>query len=126
MPHRMPTQTLGQLLRQARQTQGLSLRQTAVHVHRRAGQSLSPQYLSNLEQDRRTPSLLILSALAEVLDIPYSLLLAHARKADAIVRQYLQRRPDCEAAIIELFLVAEQYQFAAWERLIRQIHRPET
>jgi transcriptional regulator with XRE-family HTH domain len=126
MPHRMPLQTLGQVLREARQTQGLSLRQTAVQVHHRAGQSLSPQYLSNLEQDRRSPSLPLLSALADVLEIPSSLLFAHARKAEAIVRRYLQRRPDCEAAIIELFLLAEQYQFAAWERLIRQIHRPET
>src|SRR5262245_20281716 len=126
MPHRRPSQTLGQLLRQARQHRGLSLRQTAVQVHHSAGQPLSPQYLSNLEQDRRTPSLPLLAALAEVLELPASLVFAHARKADAIVRRYLQRRPDCEAAVIELFLVAEQQQFAAWERLIRQIHSPET
>lgn len=127
MPHRSkPSQTLGQLLRQARQTRGLSLRQTAVQVHHRAGRPLSPQYLSNLEQDRRTPSLPLLAALAEVLEIPSGLVFAHAHKADAIVRRYLQRRPDCEAAIVDLFLVAEQYQFAAWERLIRQIRRPET
>jgi len=74
MPHCIPSQTLGQLLRQARKTQGLSLRQTAVQVHHRAGQPLSPQYLSNLEQDRRTPSLPLLTVLAEVLEIPSSAL----------------------------------------------------
>jgi transcriptional regulator with XRE-family HTH domain len=125
MPRRRPSQTLGQLLRQARQSQGLSLRQTAIRVHHKAGQPLSPQYLSNLERDRRTPSLALLAALAEVLELPSSRLFALAHKADAIVRRYLQRRPDCEVAIIELFLVAEQDQFAAWERLIRQIRRPE-
>jgi transcriptional regulator with XRE-family HTH domain len=121
MPRRGPRQTLGQFLQHARQAYALSLRRAAAQIRRVTGRPLSPQYLSNLEQDRRSPSLATLQALAAGLDVPYTVLLAHAQKAEVVVRQYLQARPDCEAVIIELFLLAEQCQFAAWERVLTQI-----
>ncbi len=121
MPRRRPAQTLGQLLQHARQAQGWSLRHAAAQIQRTTGHPMSPQYLSNLEQNRRTPSLATLQALAAGLDLPYARLLAHAHKAEAMVRQYLRARPDCEALLIEFFLLAEQCQFAAWERLLWQL-----
>jgi transcriptional regulator with XRE-family HTH domain len=109
------------MLRQARQQQGLSLRQAATRIHRKDGTPISPQYLHDLEHDRRRPSFAILQALARFLGGNDLEVLAHVGNAEAIVRAYLHERPDCEAAIITLFLTAQQHGFAAWERLTRQI-----
>ena len=114
-------QTLGQMIRQARQQQGLSLRQAALQISRGDGTTISPQYLHDLERDRRRPSLDILHALARGLALNALEVLAHFGTAEAIIRAYLRERPDCELAIIQLFLTAQQHGFAAWERFTRQI-----
>jgi transcriptional regulator with XRE-family HTH domain len=121
MAHRSDTRTLGQLLRQARQQHGLSLRQAALQIHRKDGTPISPQYLHDLEHDRRRPSFGILQELIRVLGLDDLEVLAHVGNAEAIIRAYLRERPNCEPAIIHLFLTAQQQGFAAWERLTRQI-----
>ena len=109
------------MVRHARQQQGLSLRQAATRIHRRDGAPISPQYLHDLEHDRRRPSFDILQALARFLGDNDLEVLAHVGNAETVVRAYLRERPDCESAIITLFLTAQQHGFAAWERLTRQI-----
>jgi hypothetical protein len=62
--HWKPSQTLGDLLRQARQARGLSLRQAAPHILRVDGVPVTRQYLSDIERGRRTPSPHIVQQLA--------------------------------------------------------------
>ena len=109
------------MVRHARQQQGLSLRQAATRIHHRDGAPISPQYLHDLEHGRRRPSFDILQALARFLGDNDLEVLAYVGNAETIVRAYLRERPDCESAIITLFLTAQQHGFAAWERLTRQI-----
>jgi transcriptional regulator with XRE-family HTH domain len=56
--------TLGQALRQARQQQRYTLSRLAQRVQKPDGSPISPQYLSDIEHDRRTPSPMLLQALA--------------------------------------------------------------
>lgn len=113
--------TLGHLLRQTRQTQGLSLRQAAAQICRSDGTPISPQYLHDLERGRRRPSLTLLPAIAQGLALDEGLLVAAAYPAEVVLRTYLQQRPDCEVALIQLLLTAQTTGFAAWERVTRQI-----
>jgi len=62
-----PTLALAHLLRQARQTQHLSLQALAQRCTRLGGRRVTSQYLSNLEHGHRLPSLPVLQVLATVL-----------------------------------------------------------
>lgn len=114
-------QTLGQLLRQAREIHGLSLRQMAERLHRPDGHPITPKYLHLLEQDCRRPSLHLTQQLATMLALDEAFLVAHAHQTAALLRRYLQERPEQEHAFAEMVLQAEHHGFVAWERLTRQI-----
>ncbi len=124
MTYERPTQTLGQLLHQARLIQGLSLRQAAARLSRKDGRPFSPRYLHLLEQDQRRPSLHLTHQLATVLALDMVLLLTCAHHADAVLRRYLQARPEHERELIEMLVKAEQHGFVAWERVTREIVAP--
>jgi transcriptional regulator with XRE-family HTH domain len=67
--------TFGQVIREARQRAGLSQRALAAQVRREDGVSLSPQYLNDLEWDRRNPpGHHLLRQFAAALDLPYDYL----------------------------------------------------
>lgn len=61
--------TLGQLIAQARKQRQLSQKELAKLVERDDGKSIAPQYLNDIEHDRRTPSDYILEQLAKVLQL---------------------------------------------------------
>lgn len=48
--------TLGQAIAAARKTKGLSQKQLAAGIQREDGTPISPQYLNDIEHDRRNPS----------------------------------------------------------------------
>jgi transcriptional regulator with XRE-family HTH domain len=63
--------SFGQTLAQARRRAGLSQRELAARVRKEDGEAISPQYLNDLERDRRNPpGKHLLAQFAELLDLP--------------------------------------------------------
>lgn len=52
----MTDTTFGQAIGNARKKKGLSLKEVAEKVRREDGEPISPQYLNDIEHDRRSPS----------------------------------------------------------------------
>lgn len=50
------SETLGQHIATARKAKGLSQKELAAQIKREDGTAISPQYLNDIEHDRRTPS----------------------------------------------------------------------
>lgn len=71
--------TFGKLILEARTRKGISLTDCAAHIYKSDGTSISVQYLSDLEKDRRNPpSELILKQFSKLLDIPIEVLLFYS------------------------------------------------
>jgi transcriptional regulator with XRE-family HTH domain len=65
------SETFGQVLSAARRTAGLSQRELAARILKEDGAPISPQYLNDLERDRRNPpSSHFLKQFAAVLELP--------------------------------------------------------
>ena len=114
--HRSSRPTLGQLLHLARQRQRRSLRDVAAAVTKMDGAQISPQYLGDLEKDRRQPTPHVLRELARTLGLTAETLAA-AQGAESVLRLYLQAHHDQEAAVIAFFRLATTVRFQEWERL---------
>jgi transcriptional regulator with XRE-family HTH domain len=65
----MPPQSLGSVLAEARKKTGYSLREIAEKVKKEDGEPISPQYLNDIEHDRRVPSSEVLKGLSRTLKI---------------------------------------------------------
>jgi transcriptional regulator with XRE-family HTH domain len=64
-------ETFGQVLSAARRAAGLSQRELAARILKEDGEPISPQYLNDLERDRRNPPAShFLKQFAEVLNLP--------------------------------------------------------
>lgn len=61
--------TLGHVVATARKDARMSLKELAQKVRKDDGQPVSPQYLNDIEHDRRTPSDAVLVELAEALKL---------------------------------------------------------
>ena len=62
--------TFGRAISKARKKKGLSLKDVATQIRREDGQTISPQYLNDIEHDRRSPSSdHMVQQFAEVLEI---------------------------------------------------------
>lgn len=61
--------TLGQLIAQTRKQRQLSQKELAKLVKSKEGGSITPQYLNDIEHNRRTPSDYVLEQLARVLQL---------------------------------------------------------
>ena len=61
--------TFGQLITQARRKRQLSQKRLASLIEKEDGKSITPQYLNDIERDRRTPSDYVSDQLARVLDL---------------------------------------------------------
>ena len=61
--------TFGQLITQARRKRQLSQKQLASSIEKENGKPITPQYLNDIERDRRTPSDYVLDQLARVLEL---------------------------------------------------------
>jgi transcriptional regulator with XRE-family HTH domain len=76
--------TFGQVIARARQKAGLNLRDMASLVKKEDGNSISFQYLNDLENDRRNaPSDHLLDELARVLNVSRNYLYYYARRIPA-------------------------------------------
>jgi transcriptional regulator with XRE-family HTH domain len=79
--------TFGQLITDARKKAHLSQRELAALLKKEDGEPISPQYLNDLERDRRNPpSDLIIKQLAEILRIDLDYLYACADKFPPDIR----------------------------------------
>jgi hypothetical protein len=58
-----------------------------------------------------------------VLELDYDALSAGSGGADMVVREYRQRHPEAEAAVIKLLRAAQQRGFYGWDRLRQRIAR---
>lgn len=64
-------ETFGQVLSAARRNAGLSQRELAARIFKDDGEPISPQYLNDLERDRRNPpASAFLKQFADVLGVP--------------------------------------------------------
>ncbi len=61
--------TFGTIVREARVKAGKTQRQLAEHVKKEDGEAITPQYLNDIEFDRRTPSEFVTRQIAKVLDL---------------------------------------------------------
>jgi transcriptional regulator with XRE-family HTH domain len=61
--------TLGRVIADARKKAGLSQKDLAARTLREDGQSISAQFLNDIERDRRRPGSVILAALAQQLNL---------------------------------------------------------
>ena len=114
---------LGELIKQARHVCQLTLRHLANQVMKDDGTPIGPQYLFDIEVHYRVPAPHVLRELARVLELEYDTLLALSGGADVVVREYLQRHPEAEAAVIRLFRAAQQRGFQDWDQLCQRIAR---
>ena len=63
--------TFGQAVSEARKAKGMSQKELASLVLKEDGAPISPQYLNDIERDRRNPpNETIISRFAEILDVP--------------------------------------------------------
>ena len=69
----------GQVIAGARKKAGLSQKDLAAKLHKEDGEAISPQYLNDIERDRRNPpNEFLLKQLASILDLPFEFLLFRA------------------------------------------------
>jgi len=118
----MPQQ-LGDVINQARRARRWSLRQLAAQVRKEDGTPISPQYLNDIELNRRIPSLHVLSELARELELELDTLLMLAKAGETVVREYLEEYPKEEAEVIHLFRTAQKRGFKDWERLRKIVEK---
>jgi transcriptional regulator with XRE-family HTH domain len=84
----MASQTsFGETLREARVKKGVSLRSLASEL------SITPSYLSDIENDRRIPSEDVLQQLATLLDLNFDDLMAQAGRLGEEAERYLKHQP---------------------------------
>jgi transcriptional regulator with XRE-family HTH domain len=87
MSNSPPHPTLGQRIRDARVTAGLSLRELARRIER------APSYINDIEHDRRVPSEGVVLQLAGELSLDADLLLAAAGRVGEGAERYMQSNP---------------------------------
>jgi transcriptional regulator with XRE-family HTH domain len=85
---------LGAFIRALRSTAGLSLRDLAERTR------VSNAYLSQVERGLHEPSITVLRAIADALDIPLESLLTRAGVFDPPALEWEAATPDTEAAIL--------------------------
>ena len=79
--------TFGQVLAEARKKAGLSQKELAARIKKEDGQSISPQYLNDIEHNRRNPpSDFLIEPFAKTLHTPSEVLYYWAGTLPADVR----------------------------------------
>jgi len=76
----MTSKTLGKVISDARKAKEMNQKELAAAVFREDGASISPQYLNDIEHDRRLPSSEITQQIASVLELHPDYLLFLTRK----------------------------------------------
>ena len=70
--------TLGKIIRDARKSKGLNLREAADLIIKENNTPITLQYLNDIENNRRTPSEHIIKQISQVLNIPVEYLYVYA------------------------------------------------
>lgn len=92
--------TFGQAITQARKDQKLSQKQVAAGILKEDGKSISPQYLNDIEHDRRNPpGEPIVRQLAEILDLDLDYLLFLAGRFASDLRDTSRDQEDIATAM---------------------------
>jgi transcriptional regulator with XRE-family HTH domain len=79
--------TFGRTIADARKKANLSLRELAERIKKEDGSPISPQYLNDLEHDRRNiPADSLLQQFSQVLDIPIEILYYYAGEIPSELR----------------------------------------
>ncbi len=95
--------TFGQFIAEARKRARLSQKELVARIKKEDGQPISPQYLNDIEHDRRNPpSELIMKRLAGVLEVELDILYYYAAKLPSDLRER-EADPDKVAAAYRLF-----------------------
>ena len=80
--------TFGQFVAEARKAARLSQKELAARLKKEDGQPISPQYLNDIEHDRRNPPAeFIMKQLAKVLKLEQDVLYYYAGKLPSDVRE---------------------------------------
>jgi transcriptional regulator with XRE-family HTH domain len=117
------SQRLGDVINQARRARRLTLRQLAEKVRKEDGQPVSPQYLNDIELNRRVPSTYVLQELARELELNQDMLLMLAGAGATVMREYPKEHPQLEEEVIQLFRAAQNRGFEDWRRLRRIVEQ---
>lgn len=83
----MSSQTLGEIIREARIAKERSLRDVAKQL------SITPSYMSDIENDRRIPSEEVLRELAKVLELDIDHVMALAGRFGENADRYMKKQP---------------------------------
>lgn len=83
----MNEKTLGEHIRDARVAKGPSLRELARQL------TITPSYLSDIENDRRVPAEEVLRAIANLLQLDFDTLMAMAGRFSEKAERYMKRHP---------------------------------
>ncbi len=87
--------TFGMIISDARKAIGMSQRELAAKIKKEDGSAISPQYLNDVEHDRRNPpSEHIIAQMAALLDISKDLLCAAAGTLPDDLRKLAATNPD--------------------------------
>lgn len=79
--------TFGQIISEARKKANLSQKELAARIKKEDGQPISPQYLNDIERDRRNPpSDLLIEQFAAILNIEKDVLYFYAGELPADVK----------------------------------------
>jgi transcriptional regulator with XRE-family HTH domain len=79
---------IGELVREARKNKQMSQRDLAGRLKNKDGDSISPQYLNDIELDRRVPPEYLLSQIAQKLQLDADVLRAIAGQMPAAARRH--------------------------------------
>ncbi|MBV9322476.1 MAG: helix-turn-helix transcriptional regulator [Chloroflexi bacterium] len=97
-------ESFGQVLSAARRAAGLSQRELAARILKEDGEPISPQYLNDLERDRRNPPAQpFLKQLATVLNVPEEFLDFAAGQLPEDLRNSGSYAPDQVQAAFQAF-----------------------
>ena len=92
--------TFGQYIADARKRAGLSQKDLAAKLQKEDGDSISPQYLNDIEHDRRNaPSEHLLDQLADLLELPEGFLYFRAGQWPKNIRGSESQPEQFEAAL---------------------------
>ncbi len=83
----MSTQTLGEIVRDARLAKEKSLREIAKIL------DITPSYMSDIENDRRVPSEDVLRKITRLLDLDFDQLMALAGRFGENADRYMKKQP---------------------------------
>ena len=87
MANNLSNKSLGDVVREARASKGLSLRQLALHLNK------TPSYLSDIENDRRVPAEDLLRQIARVFSLDFDDLMARGGRFGEDTVRYVMKTP---------------------------------